>query len=320
MMNGLLNVKKPCGMSSRWVVDQVHQHLQKQLGRKIKVGHSGTLDPFADGVLVLGIGRSTGLLRVLQHGKKRYQGTFQLGCTSPSLDLESPVETVHMPSDLSREQIDQILPDFTGKIQQIPPRHSAVKVDGKRAYRRARAGESFQMPSRTVNIHHLRIVEFQSPHLVLDVLCSGGTYIRTLGQDIGRRLNTDAVMTKLTRTESCGIDLATAHDLTQLLARPISADDLLTPYRAMQHLPGQELDDHECQRLANGLITYSLQEKLAPLASATNGAKSPVMLAWQQQLAGLVYWQPAAELGEGKWKLLVNLANDLKVANQQSSI
>ena len=140
---GFLNIAKPHGVSSRSVVDQVQKHLRLQTGQRIKVGHSGTLDPFADGVLILGVGRATSLLQILQHGSKSYQATFCLGKTSETLDLESPVESVAMPDDLSSQQIEETLVQFLGDIQQVPPKHSAIRVAGKRAYELARKGRDF---------------------------------------------------------------------------------------------------------------------------------------------------------------------------------
>jgi tRNA pseudouridine55 synthase len=194
-MIGLLNINKPTGKTSRDVVNHV-----QRLVRPAKVGHAGTLDPLATGVLVVCVGPATRLIQYVQQMPKRYRATFLLGCRSDSDDTELEVTPVDAPA-ATRSAIETALPNFVGTIQQRPPAFSAIKVKGKRAYDLARNGEQIQLEARPITIHGIDIVSYDYPELVLDIRCGSGTYIRSIGRDLAEQLGTAAVMSALERTE-----------------------------------------------------------------------------------------------------------------------
>lgn len=194
-MFGILNINKPAGWTSRDVVNRV-----QRLVRPAKVGHAGTLDPLATGVLVVCVGPATRLIEYVQRMPKRYCGVFQLGVTSPSDDIElelTPFENAPVPSPAS---VAQALPEFLGEIMQRPPAYSAIKLKGRKAYDLARAGEKVELEPRPVTIHAMHVVEYSYPTLVLDIVCGSGTYVRSLGRDLAESLGTAAVMSGLERT------------------------------------------------------------------------------------------------------------------------
>lgn len=191
---GFLNLDKPAGLTSRDVVNRV-----QRLVRPIKVGHCGTLDPLATGVLVVCLGPATRLTRFVQDQPKTYIGKFRLGVTSATDDLEGALTEVPGPA-VDASQLEAQLPRFTGNIQQVPPEYSAVKVRGKRAYELARRGAEVRLQPRSVTIWQLELVAFQYPEFELKMQCSSGTYVRSLGRDLGRAVGSAAVMTGLRRT------------------------------------------------------------------------------------------------------------------------
>ena len=193
-MFGLLNLDKPAGVTSRDVVNRV-----QRLVRPHKVGHAGTLDPLATGVLVVAIGPATRLIEYVQRMAKAYQGTFVLGRTSDTEDIEGQVTELSSPPVPTMSEIQAALPRFLGAIEQRPPAYSALKVAGRRAYELARRGDAVELPPRTVQIDELKLVRYAYPELELVVHCGGGTYIRSLGRDIAEALGTGAVMSKLRR-------------------------------------------------------------------------------------------------------------------------
>ena len=182
---GFLCCDKPTGMTSRDAVNIVAGCLRKANGGvKVKVGHTGTLDPLAEGVLVMAVGRAVRLVPYVQQQAKFYRATFTLGQSTVSGDMEGEVtyrDDLPMPGE---QDLRMAAESLTGTITQIPPAHSAIKIGGKRAYDLVRAGESVDVPSRQVQIHHLRIDGYQPPELDLDIGCGSGTYIRTLGMDL----------------------------------------------------------------------------------------------------------------------------------------
>jgi tRNA pseudouridine55 synthase len=194
-MRGFLNINKPRGMTSRDVVNTVSKLLWTR-----KVGHAGTLDPLATGVLVLGVGQATRLVSCVQDLTKEYRAEFLLGRRSDSDDLEGEVVDVPGATPPRREEIELRLPQFTGRILQVPPAFSAVHVDGERAYERARRAESFDIPAREVDVHSLNILDYDYPRLTLRMECGSGTYVRSVGRDLGEALGCGAVMSGLVRT------------------------------------------------------------------------------------------------------------------------
>lgn len=201
----ILSFDKPYGWTSFDVVGKVRWMICNKLGiKKLKVGHTGTLDPLATGVVVVCTGRSTKKIDELQAQEKEYIATLQLGATTPSYDMEHPVDRTYATEHITEELITSVIQQFQGEIQQIPPAYSAVKVNGKRAYDYARKGEELDIKPKSVTINRIDILSFnpQSMQLQLKIECSKGTYIRALARDIGQALGSGAYLTALRRTRS----------------------------------------------------------------------------------------------------------------------
>lgn len=199
----VITFDKPYGITSFALVNKVRWLLTRRMnGRKIKVGHAGTLDPLATGVMILCTGRATKQIDTLQAGVKEYVATLQLGATTPSFDLEHPVDATYPTEHITRELIDRTLPGFVGEIMQVPPAFSACKVEGKRAYDLARSGQEVTLRAKPLRIDEMEVVDYEpdSQQLTLRIVCSKGTYIRALARDIGRALDSGAHLTALRRT------------------------------------------------------------------------------------------------------------------------
>lgn len=204
----ILAFDKPYRWTSFDVVGKVRWLLCRKLGiKRLKVGHTGTLDPLATGVVVVCTGRKTKQIDSLQQHVKEYVATLQLGATTPSFDLEKPVDATWPTAHITRELIDSVLPRFRGEIWQVPPVFSAVKVEGKRAYAYARKGEEVELQPKLLVIDELEVLDFEpaTMQLTLRIVCSKGTYIRALARDIGQALGSGAHLTALRRTRVGGI-------------------------------------------------------------------------------------------------------------------
>ncbi len=211
-VHGFLIVDKPRGLSSHDVVARVRRLLSTR-----KVGHAGTLDPAAEGVLVVAVGRATKLLSTLSISTKRYAAHVVLGANSLTGDIEGPVQLVHESvMRPSTDAVNRALSHFVGELDQVPPAYAAIKVDGQPLYQRARRGETVEVPSRRIIVSKLNILEYRYPDLYIDVECSAGTYIRSLARDIGVALNTGAYLHYLLRTRSGHFDLGQAWPLDEL--------------------------------------------------------------------------------------------------------
>ena len=199
----ILAFDKPLGWTSFDLVAKVRYKLCHLLGRKkLKVGHTGTLDPLATGVVIICTGKKTKLIESLQYDVKEYVATLQLGATTPSYDLEKPIDATYPTAHITRELIDRIIPEFTGEQWQVPPMFSAVQINGKRAYEFARKGEEVELKPKLLVIDEIEVLEFDAERMLLTirVVCSKGTYIRALARDIGERLGSGAHLTALRRT------------------------------------------------------------------------------------------------------------------------
>jgi len=197
----ILYFNKPLHWTSFSLVNKVRWLISKQLHvKKIKVGHAGTLDPLATGVLILCTGKATKQIDTFQHQTKEYVATLKLGATTPSFDLEKPVDQYYPVDHITHALVEETLKQFIGTIEQIPPAFSAVKIEGKRAYEYARQDIDVPISAKTLVIDELEILSFEPPHLELRIVCSKGTYIRALARDIGYALHSGAHLTKLTRT------------------------------------------------------------------------------------------------------------------------
>lgn len=207
-MEEIIFVDKPSGMSSFGAVARVRRILSQREGHKIKVGHTGTLDPFATGLLILLAGKATKKAPELTKLDKVYEATIRLGATSTTGDPEGEITIVDEKPSISEEQVEETLRKFTGEIEQTPPVFSAIKINGQRAYKLARAGKAVEMPKRKVTIYKIEIIDYKSPFLKIRAHVSSGTYIRTLAEDIGRELGCGAYTTELRRTKIAQYDIA----------------------------------------------------------------------------------------------------------------
>jgi tRNA pseudouridine55 synthase len=205
-MDGILLVDKPAGWTSFDVVAKVRGLLSKEAGRKVKVGHSGTLDPFAAGLLILLIGKYTKQSDQFLKLDKTYSATLILGRTSTTADPEGEITSVN-DNEPSQEEVISTLNTFIGQISQTPPIYSAIKIDGQRAYKLARAGQKPVIEPRNVTIYGIRLIEYAYPELKIEAKVSSGTYIRSLAVDIGESLGVGAYLSELKRTNIAQFDL-----------------------------------------------------------------------------------------------------------------
>lgn len=196
-------VDKPLTWSSFQAVNKLKYALKRELGlpKKFKIGHAGTLDPLATGLLIVCTGKFTKRITEIQGQPKEYTGTFKLGATTPSYDLETKIDEIFSINHIDEKSINQILPQFLGEIDQKPPVFSAIKKDGIRMYEHARAGTEMEMESRKTTIHEFEITRIDLPEVDFRVVCSKGTYIRSLANDFGKALESGAHLTVLRRTK-----------------------------------------------------------------------------------------------------------------------
>jgi len=221
----IILIDKPLEWTSFQVVNKIRHHIRKKYGlKKIKVGHAGTLDPLATGLLVICTGKATKRIAELQAGEKEYEVTMQLGVTSPSFDLETKPKPAGDYGHISEAQFKDVLSSFLGNTTQLPPMFSAVKVDGQRLYDLARKGETLELQPRAIHISEIELLSFETPIIRFSVRCSKGTYIRSLVSDIGIALGCGAVMTALRRTGSGENHIADALKIEDWLAQFQSAE------------------------------------------------------------------------------------------------
>lgn len=259
--SGILNLHKPAGISSRLGVDLV----QRVSGCR-RAGHAGTLDPLASGVLVVCVGQATRLVEYVQQMPKRYVGTFLLGRASPTEDTEGEITLLVDPPVPSLEQLRAAAQRLAGPILQRPPAFSALNVAGRRAYELARRGVPVELPPRPVTIQRFEVVDYFYPELRVQIECSSGTYVRSLGRDLAESLGTAAVMSDLVRTAVGSFTLDKAVRPEQM--KPENWRDFLLPLRqAVEALPVLELSDEQA-------VAIRLGQKIpyAPLPSATVAA------------------------------------------------
>lgn len=245
-MFGILNINKPPGLTSRQVVNRV-----VPLVKPAKVGHAGTLDPMATGVLVVCVGQATKLISYVQQQKKTYVAEFRFGFRSNTDDTTGELTETVNPTSVTREELEAALSPFVGEIEQVPPQFSAVHVKGKRAYDLARQGQHADIKSKTVTVHSIEVLSFEWPACELDIVCGSGTYIRSIARDLGDALGCGAVMSALERTAIGPFHLENAAQLESLTSDQIKG--LLHPaLQAVAHLPRFTANAQECQRLRLG--------------------------------------------------------------------
>ena len=251
MPDGVILADKPAGLTSHDVVARV-----RRLAGTRKVGHAGTLDPMATGVLVLGVGRATRLLGHLTLADKRYDATVRLGVSTTTDDAEGDTVEALSTAGVTADDVRRVLASLVGEIDQVPSAVSAIKVDGKRAYARVRAGETVELPSRRVTIHGLEVVSTDLPDVEISVHCSSGTYVRAIARDLGASLGVGGHLTALRRTAVGPFGLAQARSLESLAegftVTPI-ADAARTSFPVMDLDETQAADVRVGRRLDVGL-------------------------------------------------------------------
>lgn len=253
-MQGFLNLNKPSGMTSHDCVAKV-----RRLLRLKRVGHGGTLDPAATGVLPIAVGRATRLLQFLP-SEKAYHGTVKFGMITTTDDLEGEIVKSAPARQLTLADIETVMPRFLGKIEQVPPNYSAIQVKGKRLYDLARQGKTVEVPTRTVEVFDIKVLDWRGgdfPEVDLAIACGTGTYIRAIARDLGSVLNTGGTLATLTRTESSGFSLKDSLTFeeveTQVQEKMFS---LLSPEVALAHLPAIAL-------IAEDAIKWSQGQRLS---------------------------------------------------------
>lgn len=249
--SAFLVVDKPKGWTSFDVVNKI-RHLTKIK----RVGHLGTLDPMATGVLIVALNKATKLFDLMQEKQKTYVATFEFGTLTDTLDATGEVlkkEDV----DIALNQIENVLPKFIGKIKQVPPKYSAKSVGGVRAYDLARAGKDFELNAKEVEIYALNVLDFENNVLKLEICCGSGTYIRSLGRDLAENLGTIATMIELTRTKVGKFDLGNSIDIENLTAEQIETN--LKSVSEVLGYPTLNLNEQETFKLLNGQ-TIEIQE------------------------------------------------------------
>lgn len=225
----IIGIDKPFGWTSFDAVKRLRGAIQRRLHvKKFKVGHAGTLDPLATGVLIICTGRATRRIEELQNGDKEYVATFRLGATTPSFDLETEIDKEYPWGHISRDMVEAVLPRFTGKIMQVPPVFSAVKVDGKRAYNLARKGKEVELKAKPLEIKEIELMDCALPDVTLRIVCSKGTYIRAIARDFGEALGSGAHLTGLRRTRVGAVPVSSCMTIEEAIER-ISTDELTFP-------------------------------------------------------------------------------------------
>ena len=253
-LNGFLLVDKPTGISSFEVLKRLNRQFSIQRTSK-KIGHGGTLDPNASGLLVVAIGKATRLLRYFLGSDKRYIATITFGARTTTDDCEGEVVETAPYAHITREALDEALARFRGKISQVPPNFSALHIDGQRAYDLARKGKSFEIPAREVEIHSIDVLHAalpDDPTIKLDIACSGGTYIRSIARDLGISLGSQAFLKDLRRTRSCHFDIEKAKTLDFILKQEDIRGIMRSCAEAVEHFPSIVLSKPQAYKLLNG--------------------------------------------------------------------
>ena len=240
-MDGFLVINKPKGITSHDAVAFARRRLKIR-----KIGHAGTLDPMATGVLILGIGSATRLLEYIQNTEKEYEAEITFGATSNTDDAEGEISNFPNSKNFTRKEFEKILPEFLGEIHQIPPQFSAIKISGKTAYSRVRCGEVVKMKPRLIRIYSLEIRNFNFPKVEISIRCGSGTYIRSLARDFGARMEAGGFLSRLTRTRVGNFKINQALPLKSIRS------DKIIPIEKGITLPQINLTRNEAEKIGNG--------------------------------------------------------------------
>jgi tRNA pseudouridine55 synthase len=264
-MDGILNINKATGMTSHDVVARVRKLLHQR-----RVGHAGTLDPAASGVLPICVGQGTRVAEYLSESGKVYQAEITFGTVTDTYDAEGNIIRTADTSHLTLARIEEALPHFLGPQKQLPPRYSAIKIQGQPAYKRVRSGEEITLEARAIEIQQLRLLAWEPPRLTLVVECSKGTYIRSLAYDLGEHLGCGAYLSALIRTRSGPFTLAgsiTLEQLAEASEEGTVSGYLLAADSALQNYPALELDAATITRVLHGNTFSNPQSHLQPAAT-----------------------------------------------------
>jgi tRNA pseudouridine55 synthase len=284
-MLGFLNIDKPPGMTSHDVVAQIRRRAKQIAGVEVKVGHAGTLDPAATGVLIVCLGGAARLSEYVMAETKRYHARVHLGVTTDSEDADGAILQTNPIDRITEMDARAALPAFIGAIAQIPPMVSAIKQGGRKLYELARAGQTVERQPRAVRIDALVLSDWQPPYFTLDVTCSAGTYIRSLARDIGAALGVGAHLAALVRTASGAFALEDAIRLDVLLAADEWERYIIDTRRALPHLPTRTVDAADTDALRHGrairgdgaglMLIYDESGTLIALVECADGACKP---------------------------------------------
>lgn len=288
-MDGILNIHKPTGMTSHDVVARVRKLIKQK-----RVGHAGTLDPAASGVLPICVGQGTRVAEYLSESGKEYRAIIVFGVETDTYDAEGQITCTADIDALNLPEIEQVLERFLGPQMQVPPRYSAIKIQGQAAYKRARAGEELALAARAIEFFRLEIVDWQAPVLTLDVACSKGTYIRSLAYDLGQAVGYGAHLGGLVRTRSgpfCLQESITLEELATACEQGASARYAQPADRALAHYPALHLSAEEELRVRHGNpFSYDIPEIARSLARVYNPEGSFIAIAqWETEIQK---WQP----------------------------
>ena len=284
---GFLNLDKPLQWTSHDVVARVRRRLRTLTDCK-KVGHAGTLDPLASGVLVLCLGKATRLSSYVMHTRKQYQAQITLGRTTASYDAEGDVTAAADASHITQSAIQEVLRRFIGEIQQVPPMHSAVKVGGRKLYQLARAGKSVERKARQVRIYSIDILSWNNPIIELKVVCGSGTYIRSLAHDIGQALGAGAYLSALRRIASGDFHIGDSISLDKVINSDKWLKQIVPPHAALRHHPRLTLTASEIQRIQQGqFIARRTNLDGAEVFAFTNDKRLVAILRRREQ-----FWKP----------------------------
>ncbi len=290
-ISGVLVVDKPVGMTSHDVV----QVVRNGTGLR-RAGHTGTLDPRASGVLVILVGPAVRLSEYVSASDKRYQAIIRLGSTTDTFDAEGKFTRSNQPVDVTEAQFEEVLKSFIGEIEQTPPPYSAVKVQGRKAYEMARQGEEVDLAPRKIQVHHLEVLEWAPPEVVVDVHCSSGTYVRSLANDLGEKLGCGAYLVGLRRTKSGRFSLRDATPLRKL-QEAFTAGNwyqfLIPAAEALGDWPAVELSPDEVEAVRHG---HRVKVKEGNTEAKVRGVSTQGELVALMEIAtaedGSSEWQP----------------------------
>ena len=245
--NGIIPINKPSGWTSFDVVNKI-----KHMVKPLKVGHLGTLDPMATGILLVTVGKATKLFDLMQEKQKTYIAEFEFGKLTDTLDITGEVIENREVTNISLEMLESSTKNFIGEIDQIPPKYSAKSINGKRAYELARNNVEFEIPAKKVKVFGIKVLDFNGKTFKLEIECGSGTYIRSIGRDIAQELGTIATMTSLIRTKVGSIDIENAHDISNIGKDNVA--NFIIKLDEILNYPIFECDDKQSFRLLNGQI------------------------------------------------------------------